>query len=89
MDRIWSYIDQDNPDRAITFIREIGKRCQQLKDMPLRYQLLAGHEETGIRRIPHGKYVICYIATETAVFILHILSAAQDHGPILFPDDPA
>lgn len=89
LDRIWAYINRDNPDRAITFVREIGKRCQELKEMPLRHQLLSGHEESGIRRMPHGNYVIYYAVTEDAVFILHILNSAQDHDPILFPEDPA
>jgi plasmid stabilization system protein ParE len=87
--RIWSYIEQDNSARAIGFIREIGERCQRLSHMPLRYQLLIGHEESGIRRIPHGNYVIFYRIMPDAIYILHILNAAQDHEAILFPGKTA
>lgn len=88
LDRIWAYIEQDNPTRAITFVREIGQRCLRLKDMPFRYQLLAGREYSGIRRLPYRNYAIFYRVIEDTVYILHILSAAQDHEAILFPEEP-
>lgn len=89
LDRIYTYISQYNPRRAITFVRELGERCLSLRDMPLRYQLLPEHEQSGIRRMPHGNYGIFYSVIENNVFILHILNAAQDHEAILFPDDTA
>jgi plasmid stabilization system protein ParE len=86
LDRIYAYIEQDNPTRAITFVREIGRRCLLLKDMPLRFQLVPGHELTGIRRMPHGNYAVYYQVGENIVSILHVLNTAQDHEAVLFPD---
>ncbi|TNM65720.1 type II toxin-antitoxin system RelE/ParE family toxin [Aliirhizobium smilacinae] len=88
LDRIWSYIEQDNPTRAITFVREIGQRCLRLKDMPFRYQLIPGHEDSRIRRLSFKNYAIFYHVIEDTVYILHILNAAQDHEKVLFPKDP-
>jgi plasmid stabilization system protein ParE len=86
LDRIWAYIDEDNPKRAITFVRELAARCKSLKQMPLRHPLLPLHEDSGIRSMPHGNYSIFYRYAEDTVYVLHILSAAQDHEAILFPD---
>ncbi len=88
LDRIWSYIEQDNPTRAITFVREIGQSCLRLKDMPFRYQLLPGHEDSGIRRLPFKNYAIFYRVIEETVYILHILNVAHDHEKVLFPENP-
>ncbi len=87
LDRIWSYIEQDNPTRAITFVREIGQRCQRLKDMPFRYRLFPGRESSGVRRLPYKNYAIFYRVVEDKVYILHILNAAQDHESVVFPEE--
>lgn len=65
LDRIWSYIEQDNPTRAITFVREIGQRCQRLKDMPFRYRLFPGRESSGVRRLPYKNYAIFTVSSKT------------------------
>jgi toxin ParE1/3/4 len=86
-ERIGDYISQFNPVRAESFVDEITERCLKLADMPFRYQLLPGREQSGIRRMPHGRYVAFYNVIDEAVYILHILNAAQDHEAILFPDE--
>lgn len=86
-ERIGDYISQFNRVSAEKFVDEMTARCLKLADMPLRYQLLAGREESGIRRMPYRNYVAFYRVMENAVFILHILNAARDHGAILFPDE--
>jgi toxin ParE1/3/4 len=86
-ERIGDYISQFNPVRAQTFIDEITLRCLKLADMPLRHQLFPGHEESGVRRMPHGRYVVFYGVIVDTVYVLHILNAAQDHEAILFADD--
>ena len=86
LDRIWSFIEQSNPRRAITFVREILARIKLLGTMPLRFQLLAGREQSEIRRMPYRNYVIFYRVIGQEIYILHILNGAQDHDAILFPD---
>ncbi|WP_105381852.1 type II toxin-antitoxin system RelE/ParE family toxin [Neorhizobium alkalisoli] len=87
LDRIWAYIEQSNPRRAISFVREIVGRSVALSDMPLRYPLVPGHEVSGIRRVPRGNYLIFYRIVDERVDILHILNGAQDYKAILFPDE--
>ncbi|MCQ1849943.1 type II toxin-antitoxin system RelE/ParE family toxin [Neorhizobium galegae] len=87
LDRVWAYIEQSNPRRAISFVREIVGRSMALSDMPLRYPLMPGHEPSGIRRIPYGNYLIFYRIVDERIYILHILNGAQDYEAILFPDD--
>ncbi|MDE1159358.1 MAG: type II toxin-antitoxin system RelE/ParE family toxin [Neorhizobium sp.] len=84
LDRIWSYIAQHNRQRAITFVREIGRHCFSLPQFPRRHPLVPGHETSGIRRMPHGNDSVFYRVGEETIFILHILNAAQDHEAILF-----
>jgi toxin ParE1/3/4 len=87
LDRIWSYIASDNPHRAVTFVREIVAQSKRLADMPRRHPLMQGRETSGIRRMPHGKYIVFYRVGDRDVEILRILNAAQDHEAILFPDE--
>jgi toxin ParE1/3/4 len=76
----------DNPARAETFVDELYDRCQRLGAMPLAFPLLPDWEDKGIRRRPHGNYVIFYRVTEKAVEVLHILHGARDYEAILFSD---
>jgi toxin ParE1/3/4 len=87
LDDIWSYIADDNPRRAITFVRQIVAQSKRLANMPRRHPLIQGRETSGIRRMPYGSYLIFYRVGDRDVEILRILSAAQDHEAILFPDD--
>jgi toxin ParE1/3/4 len=80
------FIARDNPNRAVTFVAELEERCQRLGPMPFAYPLLPGREETGVRRRPHGEYLIFY-RVQDAVEILHVLRGAQDYDAILFPED--
>ncbi|WP_245363519.1 type II toxin-antitoxin system RelE/ParE family toxin [Neorhizobium galegae] len=52
----------------------------------LRYPLLPGHEQSKIRRIPHGNHLIFHHVLDERIYILHILNGAQDYEAILFPD---
>ncbi|WP_306864573.1 type II toxin-antitoxin system RelE/ParE family toxin [Neorhizobium galegae] len=47
---------------------------------------MPGHEQSKIRRIPHGNHLIFYPALDERIYILHILNGAQDYEAILFPD---
>ncbi|MFB2553797.1 type II toxin-antitoxin system RelE/ParE family toxin [Ensifer soli] len=87
LEHIGDYIAIDNPVRAETFVAELVERCLTLGHMPRMFPLLAGYAHTGIRRRPHGEYLIFYrIAAET-IDVLHVLNGAQDYEAILFADE--
>jgi toxin ParE1/3/4 len=85
--QIGEWIAEDNPARAFTFVNEIEDRCARLTGMPRAYALVPRHENSGVRRVPHGDYLIFYRVTADIVEILHILNGARDYEQILFPDD--
>lgn len=87
--RIGQFIQVDNSARAVTFVAELEQRCQGLKTFPLGYPLVPGREASGIRRRPHGDYLIFYRINDGAALIevLHVLNGAQDYEAILFPAD--
>lgn len=84
---IGRWIKQDNPARADTFVRELYDRCEALEHMPRAFPLLPGWEDTGIRRRPHGDYLIFYRIADDAVEVLHVLHGAVDYEKLLFPEE--
>lgn len=80
-------IKKDNPTRAETFVAELHDRCQRLGAMPRAFPLLPDWEDRGIRRRPHGDYLIFYRVQAEQVEILHVLHGARDYERILFPDE--
>jgi len=84
--QINEWIAEDNPGRAFTFVDELEERCGRLIGMPRAYPLVRGRENSGVRRVPHGHYLIFYRVTADVVEILHVLHGARDYEPILFPD---
>ncbi len=84
--QIGEWIAEDNPARAFTFVDELEDRCARLTGMPHAYPLVPHHENSGVRRVAHGHYLIFYRVTADAVEILHVLHGARDYELILFPD---
>ncbi|MGA9794893.1 MAG: type II toxin-antitoxin system RelE/ParE family toxin [Rhizomicrobium sp.] len=82
---IGAWIERDNPARAASFVEEIAHACFGLADMPLAFALLAGHEESGIRRRPYGAYLIFYIVGSERIDIVRVLHGARDYEQLLFP----
>jgi plasmid stabilization system protein ParE len=87
LERIGDYIAIDNPVRADTFVWELTNRCLALADMPRAFPLVPRYEHTGVRRRPHGDYLIFYHIGADTVDILHVLNGAQNYEAILFPDE--
>lgn len=81
---IAAYIASDNPTRALSFIEELGDRCLKLGDMPLGFPLVPRYERWGVRRCPHGSYLIFYRVDATQVIVLHVLHGAMDYAELLF-----
>ncbi|MBV8186172.1 MAG: type II toxin-antitoxin system RelE/ParE family toxin [Alphaproteobacteria bacterium] len=86
LEAIGDWIVRDNPDRAITFVRELRRSCLQIGSRPRSYPFVEHRLNDGIRRRVHGNYLIFYRVTDT-VEILRILHGARDYGRILFGDD--
>jgi toxin ParE1/3/4 len=80
------WIAQDNPARAESFVDEIENACARLADAPRAFPLLPGHETSGIRRRPHGSYLVLYVIGIEAVEIVRILHGARDYEAVLFPE---
>lgn len=74
-----------NPDRAVSFVRELRQACLGLSDMPRRFAPLQRRELSGIRRRVHGNYLIFFRIEADTVEIIHILHGAMDYEPLLFP----
>jgi toxin ParE1/3/4 len=87
LEHIADYIAERNPARALTFVRELRDKCEALADAPRAYPLVPRYEQAGIRRRPHGDYLIFYRIGIDAIDVVHVLHGAQNYEPILFPDE--
>ncbi len=81
------FIAQDNPQRALTFVRELRNKCLSLGDAPLAFPLVPRYETHGVRRRVHGNYLIFYRAETERVVVIHVLHGARNYADILFADD--
>jgi toxin ParE1/3/4 len=86
LDAIGSYIAQDNPVRAETFVSELLGRCFALTEHPLRYPVATVRRGRELRRCPYGKYLIFYSVLNEAIEINHVVHAARNYARLLFPD---
>ncbi len=84
LDEIALYIAQDNKGRALSFVRELRKKAEDLGDTPRGFPLVPRYEASRIRRRPFQNYLIFYTVGESEVSIIHILHAARDYEALLF-----
>lgn len=81
LEEIADYIAADNPSRALSFIRELSERCQNLVSFPeaapLRPDLGAN-----IRLVPYKRYAIFYTVQADAVRIERILGGGRNPSDI-------
>lgn len=77
LEEIGDYIAKDNPDRAVSFMRELPACCFDLANQPgigaPRFDW-----SPGLRIHPHGRYLIAYTTTDTTVRIQRIVHSARD-----------
>ena len=86
LEAIGDYIAQDNPVRALSFVRELSRSCLELAEMPEAWPIVQRYEHHGVRRRVHGRYLIFYRVTEGRIVVLHVLNGAMDVEAILFPN---
>jgi toxin ParE1/3/4 len=82
LEQISDYISDQNPDAALTLVRELREKCRRLADAPKGYPLLPHFEHLGIRRRPVGNYLILY-RVNRAIEVIRILHAARDYEQLL------
>ncbi|MBB3447297.1 MULTISPECIES: type II toxin-antitoxin system RelE/ParE family toxin [unclassified Rhizobium] len=83
LEQIADYIAERNPQRALSFIRALRRRCEDLVDTPNGFALVPSYEKYGIRRRVHRNYLIFYRVKNAKVVIIHILHGATDYGAAL------
>lgn len=83
LEQIGDYIAQDNPERALSFVRELRDKCLSLANMPYGFALALGYEEAGIRRRPHGDYLIFYWVDNDIVVIISVLHGTRNYTNLL------
>ncbi|MCZ4292176.1 type II toxin-antitoxin system RelE/ParE family toxin [Hoeflea alexandrii] len=86
LEQIADYIAKDNPRRALSFVRELRSKCEDLVNRPNGFALVPRYEHHGIRRRVHGNYLIFYRVENAKVVIVHVLHGATDYGALLFGD---
>jgi toxin ParE1/3/4 len=77
LEAIADYIAADNPRRALSFIKEIRRRCQLLGRFPLsarRFPELGPNAHI----LPYRTHVILYRNTPSEVSIERVLHGARD-----------
>jgi toxin ParE1/3/4 len=83
LEAIGDYIARDNPQRAVSFIRELRVRCQSLSEYPRRFPVLQHRAESEIRKLIHGSYLILFRIQGDTVTVVRILHGATDYGTVL------
>jgi len=84
LERIGDYIANDNPHRALTFVRELREKCMELASTPQAFPLAPRYERFGMHRRVHGAYLIFYRVEADHLVIVHVLYGAMDYAPLLF-----
>jgi toxin ParE1/3/4 len=77
LDAIADYIAQDNPTRAVSFIREIGAQIHRIGQNPLLYQVRPEIGE-GARMAVVGRYVILFRTIGDVVRIERVVYGGRD-----------
>lgn len=85
LEEIGDHIALDNPERAISFIRELRAKCLDLASFPRGFPFVPRYEAHGVRHRVHGNYLIFYRVDAGRVVVMHVLHGAMDYGAILFP----
>ncbi len=78
LEAIGDYIAEDNPLRAVSFIKEVRARCRKIADNP-KLHPLRDEVVAGLRMATHGDYLIFYRETDSGVRIERILHGARDY----------
>jgi plasmid stabilization system protein ParE len=81
LEEIADWIAQDNPRRAVTFIREIREAFRRIGEGPLHYQLRPDIGEDARVAIV-GRYVILFWVGDEMVRIERVVFGGRDLPPL-------
>jgi toxin ParE1/3/4 len=83
---IYRFIAQDSPARAFSFIEQIQKRCDLLRDSPEQGRARPDLRPN-LRVVPYGRsVVITYQVTGDTIEVLRIFYGGQDYETIMSGD---
>jgi toxin ParE1/3/4 len=85
LEAVTDWITKDNPERALSFLRELRSACFSIPEFPESHPVVPRYETQRIRRKVHGNYLIFYCIGVDVIEIIHILHGAQDYEALLFP----
>jgi toxin ParE1/3/4 len=77
LEAIGDYIALDNPERAVSFIRELRQQCRRVARLPASFPA-RDDLAVGIRMSTHGKYLILFRIVENAVRIERVIHGARN-----------
>ena len=84
IEEIGDYIAQDNPRRAVSFLRELHAQCRKIMVAPQAYRSRPELGK-GIRSCTYGNYVIVFTEDGQLLRIIRVLHGAMDIAA-QFPD---
>jgi plasmid stabilization system protein ParE len=87
LEEIGDYIAQDNPERALSFVRELRDACLGLASMPAAFPLVPRYEHLDVRFRVHRNYLIFYKVEIKQVVVVRILHGARNYAALLFEGD--
>jgi toxin ParE1/3/4 len=77
IEAIGDYITQDNPRRALSFVRALLTQCKTIAENPLGYRLRPELDED-LRSCAYGNYVIFFSVSKEEVTVIRVLHGARD-----------
>jgi toxin ParE1/3/4 len=88
LNNIGMYIAQDNPRRAMSFVRELREQCRKITEAPKAYR---PRPEIGgsLRSCAYGNYVVFFIHEPGLVRIVRVLHGSMDIAAQFAEENPA
>ncbi len=77
LETIGDYIAQDNPRRAMTFVRELRRQCRKITEAPQAYRPRPELGK-GLRSCAYGNYLVFFFEEPGLVRIVRVLHGAMD-----------
>lgn len=80
LEQIGDYIASDNPQRALSFVRELRAACLELGELAQAFPIVPRYAEQGVRYRVSGNYLILYriAGKEARVDVLRVVHGARD-----------
>jgi toxin ParE1/3/4 len=80
--KISSWIADENPIRAHSFVDELAATCESLSHFPHSNQAVGVLQAERVRRKVYGNYLIFYVVRDQSLEILRVLHGAQDYSDL-------